>query len=219
MLAFLPEDKARVHVSIAGERLAELRIMLARGNQKGIRIDLSGISENLADVADDMSQAQLSGRDIKDLARTLNNSIKMDQDALDSLAAQVTGDLKAQVNLVQSVAFRAKLTAGDSLPADLQQNELLDDLTRRATEQVQLASDSAASIQNTLDELSKQTQLVATSSSKINAAKILQLQSVAIGQARSAATASENAAVSFKQAEDAINQLRAPQTTITIPLK
>lgn len=215
-LAFSPEDKAKVHADVAGERLAELRIMLARNNPKGIAIALAGISDNLKDVDDQIYQAQLSGRDIKVLAKELNLSIRRDQDALDSLAAQVSGDLKAQVNLAQSVAFKTKLRVADSLPIDEQQNELLDDLTRRAREQVQQSSDNSASIRITLDELSRQTQVVATGSSAAKAARILQLQSVAIQQAKDAAAASQKAAAGFKQSADAIDDLRAtPAATTT----
>lgn len=215
-LAFTPEEKAKVHAYVAGERLAELRIMLVRNNPKGISIALEGISENLKDVDDQIYQAQLSGRDIKALAKTLNLSIRRQQDALDSLALQVAGDVKAQVNLAQSVAFRTKLRVADSLPADEKQNELLDDLTRRAREQVQQSSDNSASIQITLDELNKQTQLVATGSSQAKAARILQLQSVAIQQAKDSAAASQRAAAGFKQSADAIDELRAtPAATST----
>lgn len=212
-LAFTPEAKAKVHTNIAGERLAELRLMLVKNNPKGISIALDSISKNLQEVSDKIYQAQLSGRNIKELAKSINLSIRRQQDALDSLAVQATGDLKARVNLAQTVAFRTKLRVGDSLPADEQQNELLDDLTRRARQQVQQSSDSSVSIQNTLDELSKQTQIVATGSSAIKATRILQLQSIAIGQARDSAAASQRSAASFKQSADAINELRAQQAT------
>lgn len=212
-LAFRPEARAKVHVDVAGERLAELRLMLSRNNPKGISIALDGISGNLKDVDDEIYQAQLSGRDISNLAKTLNLSIKRLQDALDFLAVQATGDTAAQVNLAQSVAFKTKLRVTDSLPALEQQNELLDDLTRRAREQVQQSSDNSISIQNTLDELSKQTQIVATGSSQAKAARILQLQAVAIQQAKDAAAASQKAAAGFKQSADAIEELRATSTT------
>ncbi|MBI2195868.1 MAG: hypothetical protein HYU48_02385 [Candidatus Levybacteria bacterium] len=214
-LAFRPEAKAKVHADVAGERLAELRIMLARNDPKGVRIALAGLSENLAGASDQIYQAQLSGRDIKALAKAINLSIRRQQDALDSLAEQATGDLKAQVNLAQTVAFRAKLRVADSLPADEQQNELLDDLTRRARQQVQQSSDNSASIQITLDELNKQTQKVATGSSQSKAERIIQLQKVAIQQAKDAASSSQKAAAGFKQSSDAIGELRASGSTVS----
>ncbi|MEX2007295.1 MAG: DUF5667 domain-containing protein [Candidatus Levyibacteriota bacterium] len=213
VLAFRSEDKAKVHADIAGERLAELRLMLVKNDPKGIRIALAGVSENLKDVSDEIYRAQLSGRDIKTIAKTINLSIRREQDALDSLAQQSTGDLKEQVNLAQTVAFRTKLRVADSLPADEQQNELLDDLTRRARQQVQQSSDNSVSIQITLDELSKQTQAVATGSSQARAARIIQLQTVAIQQAKDAAAAAQKAAAGFKQSSDAMNELRVSPTT------
>ncbi|MEX2013003.1 MAG: DUF5667 domain-containing protein [Candidatus Levyibacteriota bacterium] len=212
ILAFRSESKAKVHADVAGERLAELRLMLAKNNPKGISIALSGISENLQGVSDEIFRTQLSGRDIKTLAKTINLSVRRNQDALDSLAEQATGDLKAQVNLVQTVAFRTKLRIVDSLPQEEQQNELLDDLTRRARQQVQQSSDNSSSIQITLDELSRQTQAVATGSPAVKATRILQLQSVAIQQARDAAAAAQRAAAGFKQSADALNEIRASES-------
>jgi hypothetical protein len=115
--------------------------------------------------------------------------------------------------LAQSSAFEAKVRVEDGLPAELKQTEILDDLVRRAAEQVQQSSDASGSIQITLDELNKQTELMATSSSKINSVKILQLQAVAIAQAKAAAISAQSAAVNFKSASDAINQLRAAPAT------
>lgn len=206
--AFTPEHKAKVHMAIAGERLAELRIMLLRNNSKGIRVGLAGISSNLTDAADSLYQAQLSGRDVKELAKQINTGIKADQDVLDELAMQSTGDLRAQVNLAQSIAFKAKVRVEDALPNELKQTEILDDLVRRAAEQVQQSSDASDSIQITLDELNKQTEALATSSSKISTARILQLQAAAIAQAKAAAASSKNAAANFKDASEAINALR-----------
>jgi len=77
---------------------------------------------------------------------------------------------------------------------------------------VQQSSDNSAAIQITLDELSRQTQAVATGSSAVKAARILQLQSLAIQQAKEAAAASQRAATGFKQSADAISELRASPT-------
>ncbi len=211
--AFTPENKAKTHMAIAGERLAELRLMLLKNESKGIQVALASVSVNLMGAADNLYRAQLSGRDVRKLAEQINIDIKADQDILDSLASQSSGDLRAKVNLAQSVAFKAKVRVEDALPEDLRQTEILDDLVRRAKQQVLQSSDNAESIQVTLEELNKQTQKLATSSSKADAAKILQLQSAAIQQAKNAATSAQNAASNFKDASEAINALRANSAT------
>ena len=87
-LAFNPEVKAKVHAAIAGERLAELQFMLAKNNEDGIRIALLGVSDNLKKAAEDLSRAKLKGKDIKILAKTLNDSIKEKREKLSFLEYQ-----------------------------------------------------------------------------------------------------------------------------------
>ena len=76
VLAFTPEQKAKVHNAVAGERLAELQLMLAKDSVKGIRIALTGISDNLREAAEDIAAAKLTGRNINLLAKDINDSIK-----------------------------------------------------------------------------------------------------------------------------------------------
>ncbi len=96
-LAFTPEEKAKIHNAVAGERLAELQIMLARNNVPGVRTDLQGVSDNLKATSQDLNDANLTGRNISLLAKEINDSIKEKEQKLFVLENQATGEIKAQV--------------------------------------------------------------------------------------------------------------------------
>ena len=75
-LAFTPEQKANIHNAVAGERLAELQLMLAKNSVPGVRIALLGVADNLKYASYDIVNAKLTGRSISLLAKSVNDSIK-----------------------------------------------------------------------------------------------------------------------------------------------
>lgn len=154
-LAFAPENKAKVYTSIASERLAELRFMLAKNNRLGIQTDLMGIADNFQKAAQELSLAQLSGKNVSDLAKTINNDIKQKQQTLDILENQTRGEIKTQTKAVSEGLMVAKIKVEDALPAQELENEIRDDLNRQIAKRVVEASESAQEIRTDLDELQK----------------------------------------------------------------
>lgn len=148
LLAFSPEDKVSVYQDIAGERTAELRIMLARGHQQGIRTDLDGIADNLKAAASALSDAQLTGRNVSKLAKALNDNIKAKQEVLDGLESQANGEIKAQVKTASVAVLGAKVQAEDALlPSDLE-GEIKDDLQRQFKKSIQEAEEATKAVEN-----------------------------------------------------------------------
>jgi hypothetical protein len=154
-LAFTPEQKARVHNAIAGERLAELRIMLVKNNVSGIRIALQGISDNLKAASEDLTNASLTGRNIALLAKQINDSIKDKQKTLSDLQLQATGEVKAQAMAAIEALKIAKVGAEENLPTDLLVNETIDDLDRQISDNVNSANLSAVEINRAINVLTK----------------------------------------------------------------
>ncbi len=236
-LAFTPEAKAKAHVAIAGERLAELRFMLARQNESGIETDLKGISENLKQAVNDVTTAQLSGRNVSVLAKEVNDDIKGKQDTLDILESQAQGELKAWVLGTQTSLLEAKVKVEDALPqADLE-NEIRDDLNRQIEGQVKKASESAIELRDALNVLTKQATEAAQKSLKnreealkraINAKNdilqrtekklleqekakqegLLKIQGQAAEQARVAIAKAQEAALNFQKSLNEINKIQ-----------
>lgn len=154
-LAFSPEKKAEVHADVAGERLAELRVMLAKNNQAGAVKALDGIGTNLQQAANDLEDAKLQGKDTSKIAESINTSIKEKQDALDTIESQGGDLLKARVNVTQEALKDAKLGVDASLPGDLMAQELENDINREIETEVNDASQSAQGLERALDVLNK----------------------------------------------------------------
>jgi hypothetical protein len=155
LLAFTPEQKARAHNAIAGERMAELRIMLAKNNVKGIRTALQGVSDNLKAASENLADARLTGRNINSLAEEINNSIKEKQKTLSVLRSQAAGEVRAQVFAAEEGLKVAKVNVKEDLPAGLLTNETIDDLNMQINKNIASASLSASEINHALEVLTR----------------------------------------------------------------
>jgi hypothetical protein len=153
LLAFTPEQKAKIHNNVAGERMAELRVMLAKDNASGIMIALQGISDNSKKAAEDLADAKLTGRDINALVKEINNSIKEKQKVLSSLEKQATGEIRAQVVAAKEGLKIAKTQVEENLPTDQLVNETIGDLNQQIADDISSASFSAAEINRAIDVL------------------------------------------------------------------
>lgn len=154
-LAFTPEQKTNIHNAVAGERLAELRIMLAKNNVSGIRIALQGVSDNLKAASEDLASAKLTGRNIALLAKEINDSIKEKQKSLSFLEQSASGEIKSQVQAAKESLKISKMQAEENLPVDLLVNEIIDDLNREIGDNVNRASDSARGINRAIEVLTR----------------------------------------------------------------
>ncbi|MHB8842310.1 MAG: DUF5667 domain-containing protein [Candidatus Aquicultor sp.] len=92
---FNPEAKAKLQIEFAGERIAEIKIMVEKKgvNAKGLAIAESLLQANVAYAAEIVSEEKISGKDVSALAKTLNDEF----DARDKLLEQTFKDAKAQL--------------------------------------------------------------------------------------------------------------------------
>lgn len=164
--AFAPEEKAKIHANIAGERLAELRFMLARNNRDGINTTLQGVANNFLKAADNLEEAKLSGKDVSALAKKINNDIKIKRQSIDLLEYQTTGELNARIAAVQESIDEAKIEFEDSLPDDEIENEIEDSLNRKIEREVHNASESAQNMSRAIDMLTREASDAASKSQK-----------------------------------------------------
>jgi hypothetical protein len=155
LLAFTPEQKAKIHNRIVGERLAELRLMLAKNDASGIRVSLQGISDSFKAASEDLANAKLTGRDVTSLAKEINDSIKDKQGTLSVLESQATGELKAQVVAAKEGLKDAKVQVEENLPADTIAGETIDDLNLQITDSINSAGLSVAEINRAIELLTK----------------------------------------------------------------
>ena len=160
-LAFTHEEKARVYSSVAGERLAELRIMLVKKNQDGIQTALDGVSYNFAKAAESVADAQLTGRDVSQLAQNINTDIKVKQDTLDNLENQAGIVLKPRLAAVTQALLGAKVAVEGSLPSGQIASAVKEDVARLIAKDL----GSAYALGKNLDREINQLQIQASNSS------------------------------------------------------
>lgn len=238
LLAFTPETRATIYKDIAGERIAELRFMLAKNNLDAAKVALDGVASNLKNAAVQVGQAKLTGRNVDTLAKTINDDIKAKQETLDLLENQATGEIKTQVASVQESLLKAKVEVEDALPEQELKNEIKSDLSRKAERKVDEASDSARELQRDLDELNKEAgeaskkslsareKAIKKAIGEKNEAlkkveeklleteqkkqeKLLEVQGKVSEQAKEAIKKAQEAAIGFRQAVQTINQIQS----------
>ncbi len=150
-----PDKKAEIHNLIARERLAELRIMMAKNNKQAITRTLSELSLEQASAARVLKIAASEGKNVKKLASFLNNSFKEQKKFLDAISDQSTGALRLQIKAVEEDLKLAKLDVEDELPEDELLNEIEDTMEEELEEHVGKVAESADGLSHSVDVLTK----------------------------------------------------------------
>ncbi len=155
LLAFTPEKRAKTRALIAGERLAELRIMFARNNSDGVTIALSKLTEQISSMSTNLSDAASSGKNLSVLAKEINEEIKTQRKVLGILENQTDGVLKLQLKVARKALKIAKVKIEDELAENELENEIEDDVDDEIEEAVEEASGSAKKLDHAIDVLSR----------------------------------------------------------------
>ena len=166
LFAFSSEQRAKVRAQIAGERLAELRIMLERQNPEGINVALSQLTKEVGFAAKELADAAAQGADVKLLAKQINEDIKFQRKLLNLVADQTSGVLKSQLKTARQSLKEAKLEVEDELPEDELENEINEGLADEIDNEVKDASESAKTVERALNELQKEASKSAAKSLK-----------------------------------------------------
>ena len=154
-LAFTPERRAKTRALIAGERLAELRIMFSRNNSEAVVNTLSKLTEEINQMSANLSDAASSGKDVSLLAKELNETIKAQRKVLNVLEHQTDGVLKLQLKVTRKALKIAKVEIEDELTEDDLENEIEEDVDDEIEEAVEEASGSAKRLEHAIDVLTK----------------------------------------------------------------
>lgn len=155
LTAFSAERKARVRLEIANERLAELRIMLARDNQDAVATSLSNLTQEVNQMSKSLTDAAAAGQDVSLLAKSLNETIKTQRKILGIVEDQTEGVLKLQFKTARKALKTAKIEIEDELAEDELENEIEEDINEEIEEEVEEASKSAKRLEHAIDVLTK----------------------------------------------------------------
>jgi len=242
LFAFSSEQRAKVRAQIAGERLAELRIMLERQNPEGINTALSQLTKEVGFAAKDLSDAAAQGANVKLLAKQINEDIKFQRKLLNIVADQTSGVLRRQLKTARQALKEAKVEVEDELPEDELENEIEEGLADEVKNEVEDASESAKTVERALSELQKEANKARAKAlrrreeaiekaieardealkkieEKLLEAeekkqeKLLKVQEKAAEKAREAVQKAQEAAHGFQTARDAINRILNQQPT------
>ena len=156
LITLSPKERAQVHSQIAGERLAELRIMLSRNNTEGINIALGELENETNLASDELFDADAQGQDVDELSKEINNVLKSHRDILDSLEEQATGVLQLRLALAKLAVKEAKNKAEDTLPETELENEIYDSLNHELEDSLHDAKNSTLTLTRVLEKLQQQ---------------------------------------------------------------
>lgn len=155
LFAFGPAEKARVHADIAGERMAELRIMLARNNNSAAATVLTLLANEMAASAKMLTEAAASGAQVSSLAGQINSSLKEDQLWFSNIESQSNGLLKLQLQTARRALTEAKLEVDDQLSGDELVKETQEELQNEVKEKEQTVKDANQNLKNAQKALSE----------------------------------------------------------------
>lgn len=132
-LTLNPEKRARLATQIAGERLAELKIMLQRNNPRGIDIALSRLKAAEDLTGKNLREAGAKG-DIGKFSQEINETVRSHQQLLEKLENQANGSLRLKFKAAKEGVKEAKLEVEDQLPQGILEKEIEDGLEREIKE-------------------------------------------------------------------------------------
>ena len=151
-LTFNPEAKAKLQIEFAGERIAEIKIMVEEKgvNAKGLAIAQLLLQTNVAYAAEIVSEEKASGKDVSALAKTLNDEF----DTQDKLLEQTFKDAKAQLK-AQRKEIKTNLLAEARRIGDTAQIAVLEAQLKDIDGQIDALGQKKDQLENSLQEEQK----------------------------------------------------------------
>jgi hypothetical protein len=136
LLAFTPEQQARVHMNIAGERLAELRVMMSRNNEEGINLAFQGFEKEVSAVSGELSDAAAKGRVNTSLISSINDRLGEERDVLQVVMQAAPTRLGLKLASARQTVLEAKLKVAEFLPEDQFASVIVSDLDNEINSEV-----------------------------------------------------------------------------------
>jgi hypothetical protein len=135
-LALSPEKKAEARNLIIGERLAELRVMTQRNNTRAVQSTLADITIESEKMAAELADAAANGRNVKDIAQNINNTLRGHRDVLATASRNASGPLSLQLDSVNQSLLAAKVSVEEYMPEQQMREAMQEDLEDEVDTQV-----------------------------------------------------------------------------------
>ena len=230
--AFTPEKRAEVRNQILGERMAELRVMYAKADRRGINLSLIELTEEARKAEADIKEAQALGIDVSVLAKNVNDNLRDYRMILSKVSEGATSDVSLSIEGASESLLASKIIVEDFLNTQDYEEAVNNDLEDELNTNVLGVSTRADKIEAKLNKLQKKASETAelekkkiaqeeTKLKKIEAAKkklrmellerrkkLLEERKAKLEAAREAAKKAKEAALKFKETRRAENELR-----------
>lgn len=125
---FDPEAKAKLQIEFAGERIAEIKVMVEEKgvNAKGLTIAESLLQANVAYAAEIVNEEKTAGKDVTALAKTLNDEFDVRDKLLEQTFKDAKAQLKAQRKEIKTNLLKEARRTGDTAQIALLEGQLND---------------------------------------------------------------------------------------------
>ncbi|MEK7605663.1 MAG: DUF5667 domain-containing protein [Patescibacteria group bacterium] len=155
-LVFTPANRARLHMTISGERMAELRVESARNNQAGVDAALTELGHEAMAAANDVRDAASQGQDVTQLARDIHQTMTDYRDVLITVRSQVPDTAYAQkLTTAGDVLFEARVVTEDAFPVADIERETMAALDEQIDEAILGISDKSDRLEKKLNIYNK----------------------------------------------------------------
>lgn len=111
---FNKESKARLQITFAAERIAEIKVILETkgADAKGIEVAQARLQSNLAKAAEIVSEEKVKGRDVSNLAKNLKDEFSISKSVLTQSIKEQKKELKSREEELKK-QMRTARRAGD----------------------------------------------------------------------------------------------------------
>ena len=153
LLTVNSEDRARLGMKIAAERLAELQLMLQRNNPRGVSLALENLTNHIDESRRILQSQQARGKEVGALAHDLNEAIDQDQEFLAKMEKHGPGESKFLIKAAQTKIAEAEVEIENELPQEEREDETLEELDQGIEEEIEEASASTQRIERMTREI------------------------------------------------------------------
>lgn len=166
--SFNGEAKAKLHLKIAGERIAEVKLMLEGKDvePRGLDIALANITENVEGALLSLKTLKNQGQNVEKLAIELDQIIDTQQGSLRVIAKAHSDKIKLKIKAVQAEIDEDEVEIEDEMPEDELENEIEDELEEEIEDEVEEARESSENAFRLVQELEREASEASTKNLK-----------------------------------------------------
>lgn len=124
-LAFSPEAKARLNISFAGERVAEIKVILETRevDAKGLGVAQEHLQMNIARAASIVELEKAEGKDVSAFAKSIEDELEAKAEALERVFEEKEEALETQEEDIEK-QIKAARRAGDTAQVEALKQQL-----------------------------------------------------------------------------------------------